>query len=148
MVIKLVLQQEVIKQVEEGVQRFQRSVPPKIESEPSQAFPHTTVAVTASNRVHMDSLGSGSSATLESNRTQDDDERYHLPTPLQGTVQNPGKGSQGVPVTNDGITIDPNQLVQETFQHAKQLQAEEAERIRPQGKPYTQVAMDLRENEP
>ena len=95
----------------------------------------------------MDSLGSCSSATLDSNRTQDN-ERYRLPAPVQETVHAPEGGFQGVSVTNDGTAINPNQMVQETFQRVDQLQAEEAERIRSQGEPYTPVAMDLREHEP
>ena len=78
----------------------------------------------------------------------DENERYRLPAPVQETVHGPGRGIQEVPVTNDGTAIDPNQLVQETFQHVEQLQAREVERIRSQGEPYVQVAMDLREVKP
>ena len=138
------MEREIAREVEEGVRRFQRSDPPRVEPEPSQASPHTKVAVTASNRVRVDSLGSDSLATLESNQTQDDDERYRLPTPVQETVQNPGGGYQGVLVTNQGIA---SHLIQETLQHVEQLQAEEAERISQQGEPNTQAtALNLREN--
>ena len=142
------MDREIARQLEEGVRRFQRSVPKRTESKPSQASPHSKVAVTASNRVHMDSLGSGSSATLDSCHSQENNERYRMLAPEQESGHNPGEGIQGVPATNKSITIDPNQLVRETFQHVDQLQAEEAERIRLQGEPSTRVALDLREREP
>ena len=136
---------EIARQVEEGIRRFRRSIPPQNRSEPSETSPRTSVATNVGSKVQLDSLGSHSSASLVSNRTRRN-ERNRSAGPVYTSG---GSGSQGVPVAMlDGTANIPNQMVQETFQHVNQLQAAEAERIRSQAGPYASVALDLRENEP
>ena len=142
------MDREIARQVEEGITRFQHSVPKKTKPKPCQTSPHTKVAVTARNRVHMDSIGSGSSATLDSYQSQEDSARYRMSASMQESGHNPGEGTQGVVATHKSMITDPNQLVRETFQHVDQLQAEEAERIRIESEPNMRVALDLREKEP